>query len=274
MLDPYKNNCPQDGAQKSLTRGHYRRQYEAFATSGAWGHEWSRCGRMTLMKQEGATITVVPALCGCWTCELCGVRRVAWLKEQIGLAVPRYALRWFWTLPIDTKSCTGPESFALVTRAWHALCKALQKVYGRFSFVWTVEATKRGYAHLHVLTTLRVSAHELHDRWHTASSGSYMVKALPVNDKRVANYLAKYCVQQATLRRQPGWESLKGRRLFSKSRDVQFEPFTPEGDGSWQVVDRPYWDLAARLRQEGHVLAERTKGVPSLRVAGGIALVR
>lgn len=201
---------------------------------------------------------------------MCGVRRAAWLKAQLRAAMPRHGLQWFWTLTLSTHMCSAPESFEDVTDYWDNCRRGLQKAHGRFSYVWTIEPTKQGYAHLHLLCSLRISNHELHGRWHTSTHGSFGAKVESVRSDRAANYLAKYCAKQASLRAQPGWDHLKHKRVFSKSRDVQFEPFKPAGDGTWEVVDRPYWDSAELLRGSGRVVAERVKGIPYLRVDGGL----
>lgn len=264
LLDPYKNISTT--ADRDYAPGRYRKQYEQASTNGAWGHEWGTCGKRSLLRTEGGVTTLLPALCGCFSCQLCGVRRAAWLKEQIGQAVPRYQLRWFWTLTIWTETCTPPESFALATAAWNWTRKDLARAHGRFSYLWTVEATKRGYAHLHLLASLSVSRVELSERWRTSTRGSFVVDVQSVRSERAANYLAKYCIQQATLRREPTLDELRGKRLFSKSRDVQFEPFRSPGDGSWAMIERPYWSMAAELRQRAPVLSERVQGVPCLQV--------
>lgn len=262
-LDPYKNICTDRG---DYAPGRYRKQYEQAATNGAWGQQWGTCGKRSLLRTEGGVTTLLPALCGCFGCQLCGVRRAAWLKEQIGQAVPRYDLRWFWTLTIWTESCTPAESFALATAAWHVTRTRLGEAHGRFSYLWTIEATKAGYAHLHLLAALDVPRVELSERWRSATHGSFIVDVQPVRSDRAANYLAKYCIQQATIRRELGGDELRGKRLFSKSRNVHFEPFRSPGDGSWAMIERPYWDMAAELRSRAPVLSERVQGVPCLQV--------
>jgi len=281
-LDPVENIC------KSLTGreepcaaappvgdGRYRRAYLAAARSEGWGQAGARCGQRTMVCAEGGTVRIAPQLCDTWACKVCGPRRVAWLKRQLGAAVERHGLEQFWTLTIWTKTCTPVESFEVATRAWHKLRTRLQQVHGRFSFVWTIEATKQGYAHLHLLTSLPISRRELSDRWCQASGGSFVVDTQPIASTKASNYLAKYCVQQATLRQDPAWAQLAGKRMFSKSRDVQFEPFRTRSEGAggtWEVWERPYWDAAAKLRSVAPVASERVAGVPSLtvRAAGGL----
>lgn len=266
LLDPVENISIKRGD------GRHRAAYLAAATNGAWGHEWGTCGRMSMVRTVGERVELAPVLCDCWSCELCGPRRVAWLKREIGQAVTRYGLRYFWTLTIWTESCTAPESFGLCTRAWNTTATNLKRDRGRFSYVWTIEATKRGYAHLHLLVSLDVERGELSRRWRNATKGSFIVDVQSVHSARAANYLSKYCVQQATARRDPAWAELAHKRLFSKSRDVEFTPFRgaeSDQESGWGVIERPYWTVAAELRQGAEVVTERTKGVPLLVVRGG-----
>jgi len=286
-LDPVENICKSPvGEVRSLSAptvgmstvgdGRHRRAYLAAARSEGWGQAGARCGQRTMVCAEGGTVRIAPQLCDTWACKVCGPRRVAWLKRQLGQAVERHGLDQFWTLTIWTKTCTPVESFELVTKAWHKLRTRLQQLYGHFSFVWTIEATKRGYAHLHLLTSLPIARRELSDRWRQASGGSFVVDTQPIASAKASNYLAKYCVQQATLRQEPAWAQLAGKRMFSKSRDVVFEPFrtrSEDAGGAWEVWERPYWDAAARLRSVAPVACERVAGVPSLVVRAGGGLV-
>ena len=196
-----------DQAPPTVGDGRHRRAYLQAARSEGWGQAGARCGQRTMVCAEGGTVRIAPQLCDTWACKVCGPRRVAWLKRQLGAAVERHGLDQFWTLTIWTETCTPVESFEVVAKA--------------------------------------------------------------------SNYLAKYCVQQATLRQDPAWAQLAGKRMFSKSRDVQFEPFrtrSEDAGGAWEVWERPYWDAAAKLRSVAPVACERVAGVPSLtvRAAGGL----
>jgi hypothetical protein len=261
-----------DGA--GLLPGHYRRQYLAASRSPDWGGEGSICGGSCLVLAVDGGLRLLPVLCDMWACRLCGPRRAAWLKREVAEARVRHDLSWFWTLTVWTESCTAVESFRLVSVAWNVVRTDLVKAHGRFPYVWTVEPTKRGYAHLHLLTGLAVDRAELSRRWKAATGGSWVVDVQASAGERAANYLAKYVTKQATMRRDPEWQELQGKRAFSKSRDVQFRPFrsVAEEAAGWQVWHRPYWPAAAALRSAGVVLREQVAGVPALVVAcpGGL----
>jgi hypothetical protein len=285
VLDPDKNISTNPGPaggrvalrpdEDDYSPGRFHRQFRGASTDGSWGYEWGRCGKMTLVRMEGRTLRLLPALCGTWACNLCGIRRAAWLKQQINAAQMRDGLDNFWTLPVWTELCTAQDSFPFVKKSWNHLATDLRREYGTFGYCWTVEATKRGYAHLHLLTALPLSQRELSDRWTNATGGSYIVSAESVASERAASYLSKYCVQHARLRAQPGWEHLKGSAQFGKARSVQFEPFRQPGEG-WAVVPVPYWTVADHVRRGLTVSEEVVAGVPRLAVeatGGGDDLV-
>lgn len=267
LLDPVENIST--AVRPAVGDGRHRRAYLAASTSEGWGEQGHTCGAQTLVYRASDYVQIAPVLCDRWSCRLCGPRRVAWLKREIVAARPRHNLHQFWTLPLDTNGCTAPESFEHIQASWNRLRKTLVQHYGPFSYVWTVEATKRGYAHLHLLTSLKISRSRLSNLWRVAARGSYIVYAEPASSERAANYLAKYCVKQATLRQSPEWAHLANKRMFSKSRDIKFARFRgSEGtsEKAWEVVGVPYWEMAARLRAGRPVLSQRVRGVPALTV--------
>ena len=220
----------------------------------------------------------MPVLCGTWGCKLCGAMKAAWLKRELKLAQERYGLDHFWTLTVQTGGCTPAASSRLITAWWERLLRGLKKRHGRFSFVWILEHTKEGYAHLHLLVSCPAGRKEIKAMWIRISNGSYIVKVLPVTSGQAADYLAKYCSQQARDRVQPGMEHMRGRRFFSKSRDVEFAPFMTPGEhvevlnqgtgeihqvSTWTLCAAPYWTERRRLALEyGPPAVERVQGVP------------
>lgn len=288
-LDPLENNSrdwlsrpPEDTQVRPFEApklpGHYRRQYRAAARSSGWGRTGASCGQAVLVAESAGAIRVMPVLCDTWACLLCGTKRAAWLMVQIRLAQVRYQLDEFWTLTIRTSTCTAAESSALVKRSWNRLRTALNDRYGKFSYIWTLEHTKAGYAHLHLVTSLSVRSSELSALWLKASGGSWIVDVEPVRSDRASSYLAKYCTQQARQRVEPDYVHLKGTRFFSKSRDVEFDPFRPVGErvelldqetgevtaqSAYRRIDVPYWEAVELLKGQGRVaVVERVQGVP------------
>lgn len=294
-LDPVEIFCP---PLVGLHRGMFHEQYLAAARNGIWGRAGSSCGGTCLVRQRGVIVELIPALCGTWSCPLCGPKKAAWLKREIQAAQVRYALSQFWTLTIGTSSCTAEASSAVLKHGWHLLHRRLVRAFGPFSYLWTHELTKAGYGHLHLLCSLDLAAQApadagvrwsaisswldpakaaalgntpaawalawLSQAWRECSGGSYIVDVAPVESASAGSYLAKYCTQQASLRALPGYEHLHSQRFFTKSRDVQFAPFlAPSEDGGWVPWARPYWDAVGVLRSLGGVAPiQRVQGSP------------
>lgn len=247
-------------------RGYYRRRYRAFATSGGWGVEGAGCGSSVLVRYKLGELAIMPVLCDTWACHLCGTRRAAWFKRQANRCLDEYGLAYFWTLTIrrSDEPSRGEQiaSFYRAKASWNILRTNLVRDFGKFSYVWVVESTKAGIAHLHLLCSLDVDPSELARRWELATGDSYVVDVEPIESGRAADYLAKYITQQVGDR--PA--ELKGTRVFSKSRDVQFEPFRRKSDdaSAWFRWSRPYWDAIGRLVQSGaDLLHAHEVGVPA-----------
>lgn len=242
-------------------RGYYRDRYRAYARSGAWGVPCSGCGAAVLVRAVGDRLSIMPVLCDSWACALCGTRRAAWLKRQIRAAVEDGRLCQFWTLTIRVRSAEDVVgSRALLMRAWNIVRTNLRRDYGAFSFVWTLERTARGAAHLHLLTSLAVSRADLSRRWRAATGGSWIVDVQGVDTARAGDYLAKYVTATASSRA-PGDRS----RVWSRSRDLTFEPFRGKSadPGAWVRWSRPYWDAVARLDRVAVRLAGAARPCPS-----------
>lgn len=275
-LDPVENNSSRPVS--AFKKGMYREQYLHAATNGVWGHRGAGCGKAVIIKGDELQQQLRPVLCDRWTCALCGPRRAAWLKRELKAAQLQYELRFFWTLTIRTSTCTPTESDELVTAAWNKLEQRIKRKYGRFSFIWIREHTKKGYAHLHLLVSLDVDPGWLSASWLASTGGSWIVDVAPVDSSRAGDYLAKYCTQQAGDRELPEYAHLAGRRFFSKSRDVQFAPFrgTPERSrvlneetgelvptSPWHRQDVPYWDYLEMQERRGWIRkVERRIGTP------------
>lgn len=218
-------------------------------------------------------LRVVPVLCDRWCCALCGVRKAAWLKRNIQAARVAHRLEGFVTLTLQADR-DPVASFQAITGYWNVLNTGLAAAYGRrVSYVWTVEATQRGIAHLHVLMDVVLSPADLSRRWRSITGDSYIVRVLPTDSRRASDYLAKYCVKEASQRRDPEWSGLAGRRLYSKSRNIRFPCFrcgelhaSRDACGDpvyeWERVPVPFKVAVAGIVSP--VLRRRMAGVPSV----------
>lgn len=274
-----------DAKQRVLERGHYRRQYRDHARVSSWGTEKQGCGCSVLVRLRDGHVEVRPVLCDTWGCPICGVRRAAWLKKHVQQSVWRYRLIRFWTLTVSTQGCTAAQSYRVVKAAWNRLHAVLRKHYGAFSYVWVRETTQRGYAHLHVLTSLTITQRELKNRWFSASRGSHQAKVEGVTDEGAANYLAKYVSQEATERRRAWTADGERDRNYGKSGDVRFPCFRcgeehptarkeggkvvhvpcprPDDYVAWLRWAQPYKEAVELLERVARVERAELAGVPA-----------
>jgi hypothetical protein len=172
------------------------------------------------------------------------------------------------TLTVATTSCTAEESARFITLWWNNLHRKLNHRYGPFSYLWAHEHTKRRYSHLHLLGSLELEPSELSAMWLQVTGSSFIVDVQPVESARAADYLAKYCTEQATLRASPEYRHMQGKRFYSKSRDVKFADFRNqaediEASGEWRRLDIPYHELVRRARAAGGSEVQRLAVVPS-----------
>jgi len=259
-LDPDEYNSTLPAGRRHVA-GEKHAQYLAAATSGLWGRAASRCGQSVLLKQQDGLTWVHPVLCDAWSCRLCGPRRAAWLIRQIKQAQMGWGLDCFVTLTVRTGSCSPAESQRLIKVWWNALNVWIKRHYGPYAYIWTMELTQAGYAHLHILLSVRLERQELKAAWSRITGGSYIVDVESSSSNRAATYLAKYCSQEAVSGRR-----LPGTRFFGKSRCIQFEPFRGEPDPEEEpatVYFRPFWGVVEALAARGeHPAIVRTRGTP------------
>jgi hypothetical protein len=238
---------------------------------GFWGTDAGTCGTAVLVRRrpDGALV-ILPALCDAWACPLCGVRKAAWFKRELKAAQVRHHLDTFLTLTVNTNSVSAVASASRITKWWHTLHRSLSRDYGPFSYVWAHEHTKRGWSHLHFLTTLELKPSALSSRWRHVTGDSFIVDVQPVESDRASDYLAKYCTEQATLRATPEYAHMVGKRFYSKSRDIRFAPFrngsSDEGASTWTRIPIPYHELVRRLRAKDGEVIQRLAVVPGCTV--------
>lgn len=242
-------------SDRKFFRGMYRAQYRKASTDGLWGRAGCSCGSVTLVRYRLGQLVLMPALCGCFSCPLCGVKRAAWLAGQTRAALSREGLEYFWTITIRRREeCPSVaeqvESHQRVKRAWNYIRTVVaQRNGGPFRYVWVSESTKAGIGHLHILTEYDIAGSELARLLLQATGDSFICDVEPVSSDRAATYVAKYVMQQVAQRP----VELKGSRVYSKSRSVQFEPFRPpsEHPEEWSRWQKPYWEAVALVAARG-----------------------
>jgi len=290
-LDPVENistlDHPQWSSERPRPRGYYHEQYLHAARRDGWGEPGSSCGAGVIVRRDGEQTTVRPVLCDRWSCALCGPRRAAWLKRQITRTVEGEGLTHFWTLTLrryGDEALTPAESVAQFERiqaCWNrarlALSRRAKRAGVELKYVWVIETTKAGMPHLHLLTNYDPGRSMLSAVWKRATGDSWVTDDEPIRDEgNAANYIAKYCTEQATIRRQAAWADLRHKHNFGKSQNIAFEPFRAKAERTevdeqtgelvtaWERIDVPYWTYVAQLKGRLWPVVERVQGTPSI----------
>ena len=247
-------------------KGEKRESYLRAASEHGWGQAGSDgCGTISLLREQDGEVMVLPALCGCWRCALCGPRRAAWLTEQIARLVDAQELERFWTFSL-IRSVENPTKADVAKANRHLGASfnrfrlAARRAYPAFQYVWSREHTEAHWPHLHLITNLPLSRSKLSAMWFRATGDSWIVDAKPREIIRSGSYLAKYVCDEAVSEVRP-----KYARAFSKSRAVRMEPFRPKSQHpqSWRMAHRAYWaTVQLRIVMGDTVARQKSQGAP------------
>jgi hypothetical protein len=164
-----------------------------------------------------------------------------------------------WTLTLRTGGRTAEESFTDIKEAWVKLRKRMGRRFRECPYVWVVETTDAGYAHLHVIIDGFWDWGFVSRSWHEVTGDSMVVRFDRIRSRGgAARYVAKYVGKEARGRRLRG-SDVRSYHLFGKSASVRFDAFTLERDG-WTVLEQSWRDNAAWLRQNAVVISDERWG--------------
>lgn len=110
----------------------------------------SLCTEWTLRKYLPEERQAKPLYCRSWECPICAPRRQ---KQLVAQALAGEPTR-FLTLTVSPETGETPEDcHRVLMHAWDVFVKRVRRRFAGkpFEYLWTVEATKRGQPHLHVL---------------------------------------------------------------------------------------------------------------------------
>jgi hypothetical protein len=190
---------------------------------------------------------------------VCSYYRHAWLTRNVVAFVEAAAMPVMWTLTLRTGSRSSVESFGEIKAAWVKLRKRMGRRFRDRPFVWVVETTEAGYAHLHVIIDGYWDWGFVSRAWHEVTGDSMVVRFDRIRSAGGAGrYIAKYVGKEVRGRRLSGHD-VRSYHLFGKSAGVHFDSFTHEGEG-WTVLEQSWRDNAAWLRQNAVVVSDSRWG--------------
>lgn len=150
------------------------------------------CGTKFLYSKTASHTRLMVLRCRSWNCPRCRPRRQRRLKFQALSGNPVTFLTL--TCKPDLFDAPGDAARAM-TRAWRQARRMIEAKYGgaKGEYLTVVEATQRGWPHLHVLTTRRwIDQPWLSKIWHDLT-GAHIVDVRRVKNARMAvSYVAKY----------------------------------------------------------------------------------
>jgi hypothetical protein len=226
--------------------------------SSLWWDRWGRtpgCGAKTLYKVVQDSMVMRPALCGMWSCELCGPQRYAWFVAECERNMVDHELRYFWTFTLRWTPGAELGSFSRLTRCWAAFRVRCKDAGIKFSFIWCVEGTQRGMAHMHWFTGARLNWFWVRSAWRAVTGDSFVVLVKRVGDWSVASYVAKYCVKEHRRRRVNLVGEAPRGHLFGKSRSIRFGRYRAVGGKGWEVSQMPYAEAVRHAVAEGELIS-------------------
>ena len=199
------------------------------------------CGQQFLYQRTEQHARIIQLRCRSWRCSKCAPRRVKRLKAEAISGHPKT----FITLTVNPHLHQSPGDAArAITRGWRAMRRVIEaKLPGvKGQYLTVMEATAKGWPHLHVLTTRSwIDQKWLSQQWEKIT-GARIVDIRRIKNARMAvSYVAKY------LSKKPAqYENCK-RYYFTQG-------YRPKRERKWQHLD---WSTASNetLNGEGHVLA-------------------
>lgn len=226
-----------------------------------WGVSGSVCGGAVATKAVVNGVKVVPLLCGKWSCPICGRLRYRWFVRNVERAADGFDRCRFLTLTI-THDFTVAESWDRIMWAWNRFRGRVKEQYGDFEYVWVIEAQQSGHAHLHVLMNTYLPKLWLDEQWAWAVGRECITHVEEIERAAGARYLAKYLGKQAGLDlSKVAGVDLTGRRRWSRSRGIAFEPYKKPSEG-WRVDMMPYKEYLSSLLRWDEVVERHDLGVP------------
>jgi len=166
--------------------------------------------------------------CKKWSCPDCGPWMARKLQRNIASAALEHRLDRMLTLTLDPKRIKTADPIGHIWKTWQKFRVYLQRKFKEsISYVCVLELHKSGLPHLHILIDRFIPQTWISNRWERLGGGRVVDIRKLKNLENAAWYLSKYLSKDA-MRRVP-----KGKRRFSKSRNISFPK--RETEGTWRV---------------------------------------
>lgn len=189
------------------------------------------CGQDTLVGVGTDDVVLQPLLCKRWSCDTCMPRRLLQLRALAASGEPTSLL----TLTCDPKRYAEPAAAARdLVRCWRLMRQRLTRegYATKIPFIAVVEATKKGWPHLHILLRAPYLPQAYLSHLACAYIGAPIVDIRRVYNRRHASrYIAKYVSK--------GPAAFEGCKRYWRSQDYDTagpvdQPVADRGRSWWR----------------------------------------
>lgn len=139
--------------------------------------------------------------CKSWTCPKCSIHNSIRVRKLIGDVAILNSLDHFLTLTLDPALIPHDykdNSHAYITFLWNKYITYIRRKFKKITikYIWVVEYTKKGYAHLHILLNNYLPISVLRSIWVSIGGGQQMRIEKAKNPIALARYVAKYLTKE------------------------------------------------------------------------------
>lgn len=147
---------------------------------------------------------------------------------------------------------TPDKSFIYITKKWNSFKIYYRRTFkNKFDYILFNRSQKDGYAHLHVLVSVKIPKDWIEDTVRRLNLGWSRIKFVDIH--RLKNYLSKYWYKEHE------WWIPENKRHFSSSRTIKFEK---KKDGEYLLLHWYYDYTKYGKLEDYYTIIEENYGYP------------
>ena len=149
------------------------------------------CGRWRWFNHQTGELTIWH--CDTWDCPTCGTIKAKRVAIQIGKEARKHELKSFITITLPSwyRNKAFQTGDRALKKGFQNLVRQYREDFGKVAYIWVEERHRDGTPHLHIISDMVLSKHELHNRCVKAHLG-YIADIRPILDDGGYFYVAKY----------------------------------------------------------------------------------
>lgn len=211
----------------------------------------SICRQRSLVNHSPDLTVAQPLYCNCWDCDICKPRRTTKLIAQALAGKPTR----FLTLTVAADRPGSPaEHLQELSKTWRLFVQTFRRHVPDkpFEYLVTVEETKAGQPHLHILLRSPSIPHAVISQWMSNHMDSPIVYIEAVKSKKkTARYVAKYIAKKPA---QFGSSKRYWQSTAYVIPDPEREAMHIKLSGKWHMDSRDLATLSYWLENSGFTI--------------------